>query len=54
MDRPFSVRYNPYTQSIEVLDTPDRLVRCAKDLRTDLDTLIEALEKQPAPSKNHQ
>lgn len=45
MDRPFTVRYNPYTQSIEVLDTKEGLLKCANSIRADLQTLTEAISK---------
>jgi phenylalanine-4-hydroxylase len=45
MDRPFTVRYNALTQSIEVLDTKDILVRFANGIRGDMGRLVSALEK---------
>lgn len=43
--RPFTVRYNPYTQSVEVLDDKEQLKDLASDIRGDLNILIDALEK---------
>ena len=34
--RPFTVRYNPYTQSIEILDTKDKVLRLADELQCEL------------------
>jgi len=45
LDRPFSVRYNPLTECIDVLDEPN-LVRFAKSIRNDLSVIIDALEKK--------
>lgn len=43
--RPFSVRYNPYTQSVEVLDSKDQIMKLANDIRGDVCTLHDALTK---------
>jgi phenylalanine-4-hydroxylase len=45
MKRPFSVRYNPYTETIEVLDTKEKLVRYATTIRGEMQTLVDALSK---------
>jgi phenylalanine-4-hydroxylase len=44
MNRPFSVRYNALTQSIEVLDNKEKVVRFAKSIRDDMKTLTNVLE----------
>ncbi|KAI9278851.1 Biopterin-dependent aromatic amino acid hydroxylase-domain-containing protein [Phascolomyces articulosus] len=44
MNRPFSVRYNALTQSIEVLDSKDKVVRFAKGIRDDMKTLTTVIE----------
>ncbi|KAI9490664.1 Biopterin-dependent aromatic amino acid hydroxylase-domain-containing protein [Zychaea mexicana] len=44
MNRPFSVRYNALTQTIEVLDTKDKVVRFAKGIRDDMKTLTTVIE----------
>ena len=44
MNRPFSVRYNALTQSIEVLDSKDKVVRFAKSIRDDMKTLTTVIE----------
>ncbi|KAJ3201548.1 hypothetical protein HDU82_008028, partial [Entophlyctis luteolus] len=43
--RPFEVRYNPYTETIEVLDNKDKIVRYANHIRGDLARLVGALDK---------
>ncbi|XP_033470954.1 phenylalanine-4-hydroxylase [Epinephelus lanceolatus] len=43
--RPFSVRYNPYTQSIEVLDNTKQLSNLADSISCELVKLCEALRK---------
>lgn len=45
LKRPFSVRYNPYTETIEVLDTKEKLVRYASNIRGDMQNLVDALTK---------
>jgi phenylalanine-4-hydroxylase len=47
LNRPFSVRYNPLTQSIEILDTKDKLTKFVKELQGGLSTLTSALGKLP-------
>uniref|UniRef100_A0A8C5R1W8 Tyrosine 3-monooxygenase n=1 Tax=Leptobrachium leishanense TaxID=445787 RepID=A0A8C5R1W8_9ANUR len=41
--RPFAVRYDPYTVSIEVLDSPGRIQNSLDQLRDELQTLTNAL-----------
>ncbi|KAM9302317.1 tyrosine 3-monooxygenase [Gastrophryne carolinensis] len=41
--RPFALRYDPYTASIEVLDTPSRIQSSLEELRDELQTLTNAL-----------
>ena len=43
--RPFNVRYNPYTQTVEVIDSKDQLVKLASDIRSDVSTLLDAIDK---------
>ncbi|XP_068611550.1 phenylalanine-4-hydroxylase [Brachionichthys hirsutus] len=43
--RPFTVRYNPYTQSIEVLDNTQRLRNLADSISSEMGKLCEALQK---------
>ncbi|KAF9418948.1 hypothetical protein BGZ94_009553 [Podila epigama] len=44
-NRPFSVRYNAYTESIEILDSKEKVIRYAQSIKTDMLTLVDALEK---------
>uniref|UniRef100_A0A8C6PZM0 Tyrosine 3-monooxygenase n=1 Tax=Nothobranchius furzeri TaxID=105023 RepID=A0A8C6PZM0_NOTFU len=43
--RPFAVRYDPFTCSMEVLDHPSKVQRALSQMRQDLKTLQNALEK---------
>ncbi|XP_064604750.1 protein henna-like [Liolophura sinensis] len=43
--RPFSVRYNPYTQSIEVLDNEHQVLNLTAMIKGDLSILEDALQK---------
>ncbi|CAL1539866.1 unnamed protein product [Lymnaea stagnalis] len=43
--RPFSVRYNPYTQSVEVINSKQQIINLSKDIRGDLSLLEHALAK---------
>lgn len=47
MERPFTVRYNPYTQTIEVMETREQLYMLSQSIQGDLQTLTEALGKDP-------
>ncbi|KAI8986037.1 Biopterin-dependent aromatic amino acid hydroxylase-domain-containing protein [Pilobolus umbonatus] len=44
MNRPFSVRYNAMTETIEILDNKDKILRFAKSIRDDIKTLTNALD----------
>ncbi|XP_076444610.1 protein henna-like isoform X2 [Babylonia areolata] len=43
--RPFSVRYNAYTQSVEVLNSKAQVITLAKSIRGDLTLLEDVLKK---------
>uniref|UniRef100_A0A3Q4AWD1 Biopterin-dependent aromatic amino acid hydroxylase family profile domain-containing protein n=1 Tax=Mola mola TaxID=94237 RepID=A0A3Q4AWD1_MOLML len=43
--RPFAVRYDPFTCSVEVLDQPSKIQNALSQMREDLKTLQGALEK---------
>ena len=43
--RPYQVHYNPYTQTVEVLDTQDRIINVVNNVKSDLDVLHAALKK---------
>ncbi|CAP23485.2 Protein CBR-PAH-1 [Caenorhabditis briggsae] len=45
ISRPFQIRYNAYTQRVEILDKVSALQRLARDIRSDMSTLEEALGK---------
>lgn len=45
ISRPFQVRYNAYTQRVEVLDRVSALQRLAREIKGDMSTLEEALGK---------
>ena len=45
IDRPFVCRYNALTQSVELLDTKEKIARTAKLLKNELSRLSSALEK---------
>lgn len=43
--KPFGVRYNPYTQSVEILSNTDKIVALVSELRGDLCIVSNALRK---------
>ncbi|CAF3363520.1 unnamed protein product [Rotaria sp. Silwood1] len=43
--RPFTVRYNPYTQTMEVVNGNEQIVNMVRTLRNDMDIIIDALRK---------
>uniref|UniRef100_H3ALJ9 Tryptophan 5-hydroxylase 2 n=1 Tax=Latimeria chalumnae TaxID=7897 RepID=H3ALJ9_LATCH len=45
MKRPFSVHYNPYTQSIEMLKDTQSIESVVQDVRSELNTVCDALSK---------
>lgn len=45
IQRPFGVRYNPYTQSVEVLSNAKRITAAVSELRGDLSIVSSALKK---------
>ncbi|RKP24770.1 putative phenylalanine hydroxylase [Syncephalis pseudoplumigaleata] len=45
LKRPFSVRYNPYTESIEVLDSKEKVHHYAQTIRAEMSNLCDALER---------
>ena len=45
LSRPFTVHYNPYTESIEILDTVQKVGRVAQNLKSELECVIDALKK---------
>ncbi|XP_060876269.1 tryptophan 5-hydroxylase 1 [Metopolophium dirhodum] len=45
IQKPFGVRYNPYTQSVEILSNTDKIVALVSELRGDLCIVSNALRK---------
>ncbi|XP_033740977.1 phenylalanine-4-hydroxylase-like [Pecten maximus] len=43
--RPFTVRYNPYTQSMEVIDNKNQLLNLTRTIKGDMNLLEDALRK---------
>lgn len=43
--RPFSVRYNPYTQSIEILNSKPQIQTLVRDINCEVQVLLDALVK---------
>jgi len=43
MDRPYSVRYNPYNETVEVLDSEEKLLELAEDIQYNSELLTQAL-----------
>ncbi|KAM7300198.1 protein henna [Ixodes scapularis] len=43
--RPFTVRYNPYTQNVEIVDTNIQVQNLACDIQSDMTLLTDALKK---------
>lgn len=52
IQRPFGVRYNPYTQSVEVLSSAKRITAVVCELRGDLSIVSSALRKVSAKDQN--
>ena len=45
LNRPFSVCYNPYTETMEVLDSKDKVIRLGQTVQSSFSTLMDALKK---------
>ncbi len=43
LKRPFAVKYNPYTQSIDILDTKEKVLRYASNIGIDLQNLVTSI-----------
>lgn len=52
IQRPFMVRYNPYTQSVEVLSNAKKITAVVSELRGDLSIISSALRKVSALDEN--
>jgi phenylalanine-4-hydroxylase len=47
INRPFSVRYNPYTQSVDILDSKLKITKFLKEIQGQLGTLSAAVSNLP-------
>jgi phenylalanine-4-hydroxylase len=45
LDRPFTVRYNAVTETVEILDKQSSISSFSKQIRNDMATLTEAIDK---------
>ena len=45
IQRPFELRYDPFTQSVEVLYTPQRIASAVNDIKDQLNNVTNALKK---------
>lgn len=52
IQRPFGVRYNPYTQSVEVLSNAQKITAVVSELKGDLSIVCSALRKISAADEN--
>ncbi|RWS25817.1 putative phenylalanine hydroxylase-like protein, partial [Leptotrombidium deliense] len=43
--RPFTVRYNPYTQTVEILDRKPQIDSLARDIQDEMQLLLDAIKK---------
>ena len=43
--RPFSVRYNPYTESVEVIDDKSSVQKLVADIKYAVGTLQDAVDR---------
>lgn len=48
IQRPFGVKYNPYTQTVDVLSNAKRITAAVSELRGDLSIVSSALRKVSA------
>ena len=42
--RPFTIRYDPYTQSVEVVNSKERMLALASDIKYSISTLEDAIK----------
>jgi len=47
--RQFAVHYNPYTQTIEVVDGDEQIINIIRSVRNDMDIVLDALRKSEVP-----
>jgi len=43
LDRPFKLRYDPYTSNIVVIDNKKKIVQLAKQITNEMNLLVDAL-----------
>lgn len=43
--RPFTIRYDPYTQSVDILEDTNNINSMVKDIRHELDIVEDALNR---------
>ena len=46
--RNFTVRYNPYTESVEIINTKSQLEILMRDIKYELEVLIDAFKMVPS------
>jgi hypothetical protein len=51
--RPFSVRYNPYTHTVDILHSPQQIASVVSELKGDLCIVTEALRKIRGQEESH-
>lgn len=49
--KPFAIKYNPYTQSIDTIDKPHQVVQIVRDLKNQILGLEDAMKKMETKSK---
>lgn len=49
--KPFAIKYNPYTQSIDTIDKPHQVVQIVRDLKNQILGLEDAMKKMESKSK---
>ena len=45
LDRPFQLKYNPYTSTVDVLDSQEKLISLTKSIQNNMDLLKSSLSK---------
>jgi len=43
--RDFGVRYNPYTQTVEILDSKPQIQKLIQDVQQDMQVLLHSMRK---------
>uniref|UniRef100_A0AAU7P3Q9 phenylalanine 4-monooxygenase n=1 Tax=Callistoctopus minor TaxID=515824 RepID=A0AAU7P3Q9_CALMC len=50
--KPLTVRYNPYTQALEMVDNKDRILNICKSIQSDISLLEDAIQKVDPRTKS--